>query len=209
MLSSIKQQLMLPQLVNGLLEQALNYLIQRSEDINPRLRKLAGKVLLLHLKQGGHCYLLFSPQRVDLLAQYDGEVDCEVSADASLLLQRPKKSELSALINQKQVVFQGDLQVLQDTAALFEQLEKDPEELLAPYVGDAVAYSLTHTMRQIKNRMTEHFATSERHWGERLTEEWQLIAPSLALVHFYDQVAELQQDLQRVEDKINQLAGKL
>ncbi|MGY6772631.1 ubiquinone biosynthesis accessory factor UbiJ [Gallibacterium sp. ZY190522] len=209
MLSSIKQQLMLPQLVNGLLEQAINYLIERSEGVVPRLRKLSGKVLLFRLKQGGYCYLLFSEQRLDILAQYDGEADCEVSADAWLLLKRPKKSELSELINQKQVVFQGDLQVLQDTVALFEQLEKDPEELLAPYLGDVAAYSLTQMIRQIKNRITEHYATSERHWGERLTEEWRLIAPSLALVHFYDQVSELQQDLQRVENKINQLAGRL
>lgn len=82
MLSSIKQQLMLPQLVNGLLEQAVNYLIERSEGVVPRLRKLSGKVLLLRLKQGGYCYLLFSEQRLDILAQYDGEADCEVSADA-------------------------------------------------------------------------------------------------------------------------------
>ncbi|OBX07211.1 ubiquinone biosynthesis accessory factor UbiJ [Gallibacterium genomosp. 3] len=206
-LSSIKQQLMLPQFANGLFEQGLNYLMQRSEGIEPHLRKLNGKVLSISFKQGGHAYLIFSHQRIDVLANYEGDADCVVTADANVLWQRPQKGQLADFINRQQIVFQGDLQVLQETVALFEQLEKDPAELLSPYLGDVAAHMLTRGAQQLQQQLTKQLQTSERHWGERLTEEWQLIAPTLALVHFYDQVASLEQDLQRLEAKINRLTG--
>lgn len=207
--SSIKQQLMLPQFVNGMAEQVLNALMRQSENIETYLRPLIGKVLSLQFKQGGRWFLAFSKQRVDLLAEYAGETDCSVITDASILLQQPKKSELSALINRQEIVLHGDLQVLQDTVALFEHLEKDPETLLAPYIGDIAAYSLVTGAKKIQQQMKQQWQRSERHLGERLTEEWQLIAPSLALVNFYDQVADLAQDAQRLEEKIERLTGKI
>lgn len=208
-LSSITQQLMLPQFANGILEQILNYLIQQTDGAEAHLRKLNGKVLSLTFKQGGHWFLLFSAQRIDLLSVYEGEADCTVTTDANILLTRPQKQQLSEMINRQQIMLQGDLQVLQDTVALFEQLEKDPAELLAPFIGDIAAYSLTTGTQKLQQQLKTRWQTSQRHWGERLTEEWQVIAPSLALVHFYDQVATLEQDLQRLEAKIDRLTGKV
>ncbi|MFC0323241.1 SCP2 domain-containing protein [Gallibacterium melopsittaci] len=209
LLSSLKQQLMLPQMANSLLEQGLNYLIQRSEGVEPYLRKLNNKVLSFSFKQGGHGFLLFSQQRVDILTEYEGEADCVVCADANILWQRPQKSQLAEFINRQKIVFQGDLQVLQDTVALVEKLEKDPAELLAPYLGDVMAHTLSRGTQQLQQRLKRQFQTTERHWGERLTEEWQVIAPSLALLDFYDQVESLGEDVQRLEDKINRLTGKV
>ncbi|MFC0308123.1 SCP2 domain-containing protein [Gallibacterium trehalosifermentans] len=207
--SSLKQQLMLSQIANGLLEQGLNYLIQRSEGIAPYLRKLNNKVLSFSFQQGGHGFLLFSQQHVDILTEYEGEADCVVIADANILWQRPQKSQLAEFINRQQIVFQGDLQVLQDTVALVEQLEKNPAELLAPYFGDVVAHILNRGVQQLQQQFKRQRQTAEHHWGARLSEEWQVIAPSLALLDFYDQVESLAQDVQRLEDKINHLTGKV
>ncbi|EJS86703.1 hypothetical protein AAUPMB_16977, partial [Pasteurella multocida subsp. multocida str. Anand1_buffalo] len=78
--------------------------------------------------------IFFSSQRIELLSRYEGETDCAVDIAPSLLFHLPKKSQLSQFINDKSIYLQGDLQVLQDFVALIEFLEKDPAELLSPYL---------------------------------------------------------------------------
>ena len=116
-----------------------------------------------------------------------------------------KKSQISQWINDKSIVLEGDLQVLQDFAALVEFLEKDPAELLSPYVGDIAAQSAVNFLRKITAIGRQKLSQSQRYWGERLTEEWQLISPALALADFADEVKTLEKQTALLEQKINQL----
>ena len=122
-----------------------------------------------------------------------------------LLFTPLKKSQISQWINDKSIVLEGDLQVLQDFAALVEFLEKDPAELLSPYVGDIAAQSAVNFLRKITAIGRQKLSQSQRYWGERLTEEWQLISPALALADFADEVKTLEKQTALLEQKINQL----
>lgn len=202
----LKQQLMLPQLFNGGLETLLNGLIQRTGHCEGYLRKLNGKVLAVQLTHiDARIYFVFSTQHIDLLEQYAEQADCAITIAPNLLLNPPKKSELTQYINDKSIVLNGDLQVLQDFIALLDYLEKDPAELLSPYVGDIVAQSAVDFGRKIFTAFQRKMAQSQRYWGERLTEEYQLIAPSLAIADFCDQVKMLEKQTALLEQKITQL----
>lgn len=202
----LKQQLMLPQFLNGSLENLLNGLIRRSDRCEPYLRKLNGNVLALRLERPVlQIYLFFSAQHIDLLQQYEGEPDCDCTISADLLLNPPKKSELSRHINDKSIVFNGDLEVLQNFAGLIEHLEKDPAELLSPYLGDVIAQSAVDFGHFVSNTLKQKIDQSQRHWGERLTEEYQLIAPTLATVDFCDQVKILEKQTALLQQKIDKL----
>ena len=122
-----------------------------------------------------------------------------------LLFTPLKKSQISQWINDKSIVLEGDLQVLQDFAALVEFLEKDPAELLSPYVGDIAAQSAVNFLRKITAIGRQKLSQSQRYWGERLTEEWQLISLALALADFADEVKTLEKQTALLEQKINQL----
>ena len=95
--------------------------------------------------------------------------------------------------------------MLQDFATLVEFLEKDPAELLSPYVGDIAAQSAVNFLRKITAIGRQKLSQSQRYWGERLTEEWQLISPALALADFADEVKMLEKQTALLEQKINQL----
>jgi hypothetical protein len=122
-----------------------------------------------------------------------------------LLFTPLKKSQISQWINDKSIVLEGDLQVLQDFAALVEFLEKDPAELLSPYVGDIAAQSAVNFLCKITAIGRQKLSQSQRYWGERLTEEWLLISPALALADFADEVKTLEKQTALLEQKINQL----
>ncbi|MDO4430022.1 MAG: SCP2 domain-containing protein [Lonepinella koalarum] len=197
---------MLPQLVNASLETALNGLISRSQGISPILRRLNGKILAVNLSRfQQQLFLVFSLQRVDILQHYEGEADCSVEISPNLLLKFPKKSDLSQYINDKSIILQGDLQVLQDFAGLMEQLEKDPAELLSPYLGDVASQSAVNFARVLLGGLKQHSQTSGRYWSERLTEEYQLVAPALAIAHFCDEVKILEKQTALLAKKISYL----
>ena len=205
--NTLKQQLMLPQLLNGSLETALNELIRRTEQCDPYLRKLNDKVLAVHFQRLDlQLYFIFSAQRIDLLHQYEGVSDCAVDVAPGLLLKFQKKNELSQYINDKSIILNGDLQVLQDFVALIEFLEKDPAELLSYYIGDVAAYSAVDFGRKLMDSFKFKATQSQRYWGERLTEEYELIAPSLAIADFCDQVKTLEKQTALLERKIKNLA---
>ncbi|PJG83710.1 SCP2 domain-containing protein [Caviibacterium pharyngocola] len=195
---------MLPQLFNAGLETLFNRLLQHTAHTEPYLRKLNGKVLALRPQQIDFpVYLAFSAQRVDVLHRYEGKPDCEVSVALSLLLKMPKKSQLSEYINDQSIRLQGDLQVLQDFVALAEFVEKDPAELLSPYTGDVIAQSVVTFLHNFAQTAKYHLLQSRTYWGERLTEEYELVAPALAIADFCRQVETLEKQTALFEQKLN------
>lgn len=121
----LKTQLMLPQLASAAIETAIAQLLRRTENHQPQLRKLSGKVLAIHLNQPEiNCYFIFSQRQIDVLHQFEGTVDCEVHTSAKTLLKMPKKSELTEYLNDQSIILHGDLQVLQDFLGLMDFLQK-------------------------------------------------------------------------------------
>lgn len=202
--------LMLPQLSGAVLELVLKTMLTRAYQRQHYLPKLAGKVLKLALQQPHFTvYLAFSSQQVDVLRQYEATPDCTVTTTINTLFKFPKKSELTQYINDQSIVLEGDLQLLQDFMGLLESIEKDPAEWLAPYVGDVVAYNSCRAVKQGASFIHQQVKTSQHHWQQRLTEEWQVAAPKQAVNHFSTEVQQLEQRLLSLTKKIEWLADKV
>lgn len=201
-------QLMLPQLAIGALETAFNGLIQRSPKAQPLLRKLAGKVLHFQFKQPNTAFfIVFSPTQTDWLSRYTDEPDCQVQLALETLPKLADKSRLSQLINDKALVLYGDLAVLQHFASLLEQLEKNPAELLSPYLGDVLAELSSNAAKGLFHQFKQHFAQQQRYAVENLLNERPVLVHRLQLVDFYDQVEELEKQVQQAEARLNLLTS--
>ncbi|TNH02062.1 hypothetical protein FHQ26_08150 [Testudinibacter sp. TR-2022] len=208
--AQIKTQFILPQLAAAALETALSHLLKNTENYQPLLRKLNGKVLALQLQQPEiSYYFIFSEQAIDVLQQYEGIADCSLQTSAKILLKLPKKSELSHYINDKSIVIHGDLQVLQDFLGLMAFLQTDPAELLSPYVGDVLAYNASKLLQQGLNFLANKQQTASWHWDERFSEEWQIVTPKLAFADFQTQVAQVQQQCDQLEHQFQQLQSRI
>ena len=68
-----------------------------------------------------------------------------------------------------------------------------------------VAQSAVDFGRNLKAEFEHKTVQSQRYWGERLTEEYQLIAPALAVDDFCEQVKTLEKQTALLEQKINRL----
>ncbi|HHW7507531.1 TPA: ubiquinone biosynthesis accessory factor UbiJ [Mannheimia haemolytica] len=202
MLNNVKQQLMLPQFTFGLIETAFNALLKRSPHIEPNLRKLSGKVLKIALTSPKiDFFVLFGENRTDWLGNYEGEADCAVQLAFEILPKLADKQKLTELINDKSLVLTGDIQVLQHFTALLEQLEKDPAELLSPFVGDVVAQTSTDLAKKLLGKIKAQFEQNNQHLVENLIQERPVLVHRLQAVHFYDQVEELAQQALKLEQK--------
>ncbi|MDH2998202.1 hypothetical protein A1D22_09895 [Pasteurellaceae bacterium LFhippo2] len=208
-MKNIIQQLMLPQFAIGGLETVLNGFIKRSSHANPMLRKLADKVLEIQLiSPNVHLFLLFSEGRVDVLSQYEGESDCAIELQATALPKLADRAKLTDLINNKTLVLNGDIQVLQHFNALLDELEKDPAELLAPFTGDVFAQASTDLAKGLLTKIKNQFAQNSEDLVDNLTTERPVLVNRLQLVDFYDQVVELEQQAVKLEQKFVKLIGK-
>lgn len=121
------------------------------------------------------------------------------------IAQYAEKAQLSQYINDQSILMQGDLQVLQDVVALMEFVEKDPAELLSRYIGDVPAHSAVSFLQNFIRTLKQKLGQSQQYWGERLTEEWQVVSPSLAVVDFCEQVKTLEKDTALFEQKLAKL----
>lgn len=202
MIEQLKQQLMLPQLAVGGVETAFNALLKRSPHTAPILRKLAGKCLQIQLTQPDiTLFVLFSEQRTDWLGQYEGDADCQVQLQATALPKLADKSRLTELINNQTLVLHGDLQVLQHFTALLDELEKDPAELLSPFVGDVIAQGATNIAQTLFGKLKNQLSQNAQHLTENLMTERPVLVHRLQVVDFCDQVQELEKQAAQLEQK--------
>ncbi|QIW16573.1 hypothetical protein A4G20_09635 [Pasteurellaceae bacterium RH1A] len=206
MLSQLKQNLMLPQLLLGGIETLFNQLLNRSPHTAAQLRKLAGKVLHIELNSPQlNLFLLFSEKQSDWLSVYEGEADCAVSLSLQTLPKLAKKRELTELINNQSLILKGDIEVLQHFASLLEGLEKDPAELLSPLLGDVAAQASTDLASKLFQKAKKQAQTNQAHLVENLLQERPVLVHRLQLLHFYDEVEALNQRLIQLEEKIKGL----
>ena len=203
MIEQLKQHLMLPQLAIGGVETAFNALLQRSPHTAPILRKLSGKCLQIQLTQPNlTLFVIFSERRTDWLSHYEGDADCQVQLQASALPKLADKSRLTELINNQTLILHGDLQVLQQFTNLLDELEKDPAELLSPFVGDVVAQAGTDFAKSLLGKLKKQFQQDSAHLVENLMVERPVLVHRLEVAHFCDQVQELEQQAVEFEQKI-------
>lgn len=207
LLDRLKQHLMPSQFAFGALETAFNALIQRSPQVLPQLRKLTGKILQLELSSPAlNAWLVFGDSRVEWLGVYEGEADCSVRLSFATLPKLADKQKLTELINNKSLVLNGDIQVLQHFTAVLGQLEKDPAELLSPFVGDVAVQTVTDFAQKIVGRLKGQIERNNRQMMDNLMNERPVLVHRLQAVDFYEQIAKLERRTAEFEQKLTQFA---
>lgn len=197
---------LLPQWTMALIETAFNALVSRSPHIQPLLRKLDGSVLQLTLAQpDARFFIVFSANRTDWLSEYEGEADCAVQLAPSALPHLADKSRLSDLINNKSLIIQGNIEVLQHFSALLDGLEKNPAELLSPFIGDVAAQLSTDVAKNAFGKFKQQLERNSRDWVDNLTTERALLVHPLQLADFSDQVQQLAQQVSQLEQRVAKL----
>ncbi len=196
-------------LVTGLVEASLNRLIQDDNELNRRLGRLKGQAIRIHLIEFDKSLTFLFSQQIDVLAHYEGEVDCYLSLSLSVLPQLKDHANITQLIKQDKLVLEGDVQLAQKFANLLNDSRPDVAEWLSRYIGDIAAHQLVSSGERGVQRVKANAERQQRYLGQVLTEEWRVAPPPLELAYFCDQVDELRSSVARFEARLQRIMEKL
>lgn len=202
-------------LLTSVIEQGLNHLLALDEDSAKRLQSLAGKQLIVQLKEWSQPFALaFSAQGVDVLAlpltpeaiiaTLDKQ-QCFVQTQLSALPELKQSSQLTAMIRQGVLSVDGELNIAQQASELFAKLDIDWEEVLASRTSDVFAHQAFAIAKQVGEQAKTLFSRAGHIVRDTLVDEKPVVASKLGLLHFYDQVDELRNDVDRFEARLANL----
>jgi len=195
-------------LITAAIETTLNVLFNDNPDLQRRLLRLKGQVIQIHLKELNQTLTFVFSQQIDVLADYEGQPDCYLSLNLSVLPQLREQANITRLIKQDQLVLEGDIQLAQKFAQLMTDAKPDVEEWLSRVTGDVVAHSAVQGARNVGEFLRAQAKKHQNHLGQVLTEEWRVAPGPLEVAHFCDQVDDLQSATAQLEARLTRLLEK-
>ncbi|MDC9589393.1 SCP2 domain-containing protein [Xenorhabdus sp. XENO-10] len=209
MSSAVSNDKVLFTILTAFLETTLNHLLYRETVLKPARLRLAGKILSIELKEIETPFvLIFSERQVDVLSQWSEPADCSMKATIPALLKLRDRQCLSALINNGEIVIEGDMQVIQQWSALLDMSEWDPAHYLSPYVGDIAAEGISRMMKKSFELVSNSIARKKTYFAESLTEEWKMAPSALEVAYFNEEVNAVANKIDQLEKRLATLEGK-
>lgn len=196
-------------LVTAGIENVMNTFLYRSPALKTARQRLNGKVLRIVLKEfSTPLMLIFSERQLDVLGEWEGEADCSVITHMSVLPKLRDRQQLTALIRSGELEVEGDLQVVQNFVALADLAEFDPAELLAPYIGDIAAESISKVLRGGSSFLRKGLQRQQRYVAEVITEEWRMAPGTLELAWFAEETFAVERAVDALTKRLEKLEGK-
>jgi ubiquinone biosynthesis protein UbiJ len=197
------------QLVTSGIELAMNQLLKLDDDSQQRLKKLSGKSLQVTIKELPWPLLFNFSEQIDvgtvIPSDNDSEpepVDCLIELNLETLPKLKDSSQLTQLIQKKQLNLIGDIYVAQTFSALLKDLDVDWEEQLSRYTGDVVAHQTFSSMRTIFDTAKTQIEQGVIELGEYLTQRDSIAVKPSEMIEFSQGVSDLRSSTERLSAKI-------
>ena len=193
------------------IELALNQLLRLDEDSQQRLKKLSGKSLQVTIKELPWPLLFSFSEQIDIRAVMPSDkdlepttetVDCLIELNLETLPKLRDSSQLTQLIQQKQLNLIGDIYVAQTFSALIKELDIDWEEQLSGYTGDVVAHQTFASMRTLFDTAKTQIEQGAIELSERLTQSDSIAVKPSEMFEFSKNVSELRSDAERLSARL-------
>lgn len=193
-------------LIAAALENSLNRLLFRDKSLQAARQRLVGKTLQLQLQEfPSPLTLLFHARQVDVVNQWAGTVDCTLITGLTTLLQLRDRQRLVDLIRTRELAVEGDIQVVQQLVAVFDLVEWDLAEWLAPYVGDIAAEGIGRILSKGTVYLRQRWQRDHAYLSTALIEEWRLAPGALEMAWFGQQVDEIYRHLEAFEIRLSRM----
>lgn len=206
---SENQNSVLYSLVTALMETSLNHMLFKEKVLQPARMRLAGKVMSIELKELNKTLtLIFAENHVDVLSQWLEPADCTIKTSLFTLVKLKDKQQLSQLINRGDIVIEGDMQIVQHWSSLLDLAIWNPAHYLSPYIGDVAAEGLSKLLNKGASLASNIVKRQKNYVKDALIEEWKMAPNQLELVHFSDEVEQVEISMSALEQRLSQLEEK-
>lgn len=195
-------------LVTAVIETSLNTFVNDDPVLVRRLSRLKGQIIQVNLKELNKTLTFVFSQQIDVLSEYEGQPDCYLSLNLSVLPELREQSNITKLIKQDKLILEGDIQLAQKFAQLMTDCKPDLEEWLSRVTGDVIAHTLVQGVKNVGGLVAKQATKHQNHLAQVLTEEWKIAPAPLEVAHFCDQVDDVKSSAARLEAKLNALLEK-
>ena len=199
-------------LLTAAAEVLANKLLALDPDAKQGLKRLQGKRLVINLTDVNQRIALAISEQVDVLALQElpegDDLTCVVTTRLAVLPKLKEASQLTQLIKAGELEVSGELAIAQQFSAVMNSLDIDWEEQLAQHTGDVIANQVFSIARSFGQQLKRFGDKSSLIIGSALTDEKQLAAHKLAVLHFSDEVSRLRDDAERLESRLSRLESK-
>lgn len=187
-------------------EKALNTFINLDQNSAIYLEPLNGKLIAITLQPFNETfYLCPTANSIQLLDYSTDTVDTTLTGSVLAFSLMGLSSKPMRSIFSGQVKIEGDSHTGRKFQELFAKLDLNLEQLLAPYTGDSIAYSITQFLSAGRSWSNESIETFRLNCPEFLQEETRQLPPAPELDIFFAQVDDLRTDSDRLQSRIERL----
>lgn len=188
-----------------LLNAAVRYYFSQDPETVKRLAQLEGKVIHIILSTGIQLYLKPAPDGLHISADCHATPDVVIQGSPYALWQAQQAQTLAAALGKLQVT--GDMECAQQFAQIVRACDIDWEEWLSHRIGDPMACCVHEGMGKMRQWL-KRTASSLHHTLTDYLQEEIRVAPSAAeLEQFYQDIYQLNNDVERLEARYTHYVG--
>lgn len=192
------------------IEMIINQAIRLDPDAQLRLASLEGKIIKVTLTDINiSFYIVIEDSLILVKAELDKQANAELTGSSSSFFNLALNEKGSDSIFKGEVHFAGEIGTAQNFQNFFKQLDIDWEEHLAKYTGDIVAHQLVSGSKTVTSWLQKTVTSAQQNLSEYIRFEAKLSPASIELENFYDAIADLKSDSERLKQKVDRLSQKL
>ncbi len=185
------------------LEEAFNQYLALDPAAKERMWQLHGRAIALELKGfDTTLYFIPGPGRLQLLAHYEGDLDCSLSGTPIALLQLLRRQMESAPVIPEEIGISGDRDLAQRFIAILQTTDIDWEGHLSRYTGELFAQEMGRVVRG-GLAWGEHVANTLRDELQGMLQEEDGPLPK------QEEYVALCADIDRLSDRTDQLETRI
>ena len=194
--------------VTAAMETAVNTYLKMDPDSLAQFARFDNKVIAIELQDTGiKLFCLPSAQGISIMSHYQGEADTLISG-------RPLSMAKLALMNNTQVMFDGEVKISGDVELgqkfkkTLEGIDIDWEEHLSRVTGDVIAHKTGQALREMANWWRNNKSRALTNGREYLQQEVEVLPMRDEAETLYHDIETLRDDTARIEARIMQLTIK-
>jgi ubiquinone biosynthesis protein UbiJ len=187
------------------LETAVNQYLKRDPDTLARMEKLQDKLIKIEIIDWNYaCFLQVTSNGLKLSNSAAETPDAIVRGKCFDLL-RELKPNKQAQVVQDAIKVDGDIHLVQEFEKILKKVDVDWEEQLAHYVGDSIAHQSFVQLKKTGDFFSRSIQVLKDNFQEFIHEELSIAPSSFEVEDFYQKIAALQNDVDRIEARIARL----
>lgn len=191
-----------------LLTSAFNRYLALDPEAPEKLKAFEGSIICIDIKGPNRkIFLALNNSGVTVLNDNQADADATITGSPAALFKLGLSRDSAPLFFTGEVEIRGNTRLGREFKSVLADMEIDWEENLSAIVGDIAAHRIAGVVEGLKSWGSTALGNFTDDVGEYLQEESRDVVSAAEMENYFVQVDRLRDDAERLEARINRLAG--